>query len=154
MRPGAMNRLRKMTRAVSLVIVVIGPSLLPACAQVTRVAQESVSQIQKEISRHPDNSKLYVRLGLAFWDRNDYAHAFEAFERAVKFGPSSAEAHNWLGAAFMQKGDFPDAVAEFRKAISHNPQYARGYNNLGSALAKNGDLSGAIGAFRKALWLE
>src|SRR6516165_7185414 len=108
MRPGDMNRLAKLTRAVSLVVLAIGPSLLPACAQITRGEHASVSQIQEEISRHPANSKLYVRLGLAFWARNDYAQAFEAFERAVKLGPSSAEAHNWLGAALMQKGDFPN----------------------------------------------
>src|SRR5207253_11316415 len=78
--PGAMNRCLKMSRAARFFIFFVELSLLPAPAQIIEKSRGSVSQIQEEISRHPDNSELYVKLGLAFWDRNDYAHAFEASE--------------------------------------------------------------------------
>jgi cytochrome c-type biogenesis protein CcmH/NrfG len=63
--------------------------------------QISISQLESEIKRDPNNPRLHVALGLAYWDRNDYPHALEAFQRAVKVGPSSAEAHNWLGVALL-----------------------------------------------------
>jgi len=40
-----------------------------------------VSQIEAAVKRDPRNPKLYVSLGLAYWDKNDYPHAFEAFQQ-------------------------------------------------------------------------
>jgi tetratricopeptide (TPR) repeat protein len=116
--------------------------------------QISISQLESEIKRDPNNHRLHVALGLAYWDRNDYPHALEAFQRAVKVGPSSAEAHNWLGVALLEKADLPGATAEFRRAVSLDPKSTRAYTNLGSALAKSGELADAVEAFQKALALE
>jgi len=144
-----MDSRAKVNRTLDLVVLLVG-SILPGRAQLSKNAPASVSQIQDEIKQHPDSPKLYV----AYWDRNDFSHALEAFQRAVKLGPTSAEAHNWLGVATLERGDLPGAVAEFRKAVSLDPKYARAYTNLGSALAKNGELSEAVGAFQRALALE
>jgi tetratricopeptide (TPR) repeat protein len=114
----------------------------------------SPAQIEASIQRDPNNSKLHVDLGLAYWDKNDYPHALEAFQHAVKVGPKSAEAHNWLGVAIMEKADLPGAIAEFRKAVALDPKYARAYTNLGSALAKSGEITEAVDVFQKALALE
>ena len=114
----------------------------------------SIPDLQTAIKSDPGNPKLHVALGLAYWDHNDYPHAFESFQRAVKVGPSSAEAHNWLGVAIMEKADLAGAITEFKKAVSLDPKYARAYTNLGSALAKSGELNDAVQAFQKALALE
>ena len=116
--------------------------MIPARAQKAETAiapRSQVRQIEAAIQRDP-TIRLHVALGLAYWDQNDYPHALEAFQRAVKVGPGSAEAHNWLGVALMGKADLPGAIAEFRKAVALDPKYARAYTNLGSALAKSGDL--------------
>lgn len=114
----------------------------------------SLDQLEAAIGREPSNPKLYVELGLLYWQNDDFPQAFEAFQQAVKVGPASAEAHNWLGVAIMEKADLPGATAEFRKAVSLDPKYVRAYLNLGSALAKGGELDRAIAAFRKVLALE
>src|SRR5258708_2016509 len=150
---GLMNSRAKAARILGVAVFVVG-SILPGRAQVSEDPAASLSQIEGELKQHPNSPKLYVALGLAYWDRNDYPHALEAFQRAVKLGPASAEAHNWLGVATLEKGDFPGAAAEFRKAIPLDPKYARAYANLGSALAKNGELAEAVEVFRKALVLE
>src|SRR5215813_6625467 len=72
----------------------------------------SVSQLESALKNDPKNPKLYVSLGLAYWDKNDYPRALEAFQQAVKIGPGSAEAHNWLGVALMGKADLPGAIVE------------------------------------------
>ena len=92
---------------------------LPAVAQDNRTAA-SVDQIQAAIQRDPDNPKLYIELGLAYWDKNDSARAFEAFQQAVKMGPTSAEAHNWLGVALMERSDLPAAITDCSE-ISFRP---------------------------------
>ena len=117
-------------------------------------AQPSVAQIRSALRREPSSPKLYVKLGQAYWNENDYPQAFDAFKQAVTVAPSSAEAHNWLGAFLMGRGNLPDAISQLRKAVSLDPHYARAYTNLGSALAKSGDLAGAVISFQRALALE
>ena len=131
----------------------LGCSLL-AGAQPTDKAPLSLSQLQAEVRREPNNPKLQVALGLAYWDKNDYPHALAAFQHAVEVGPSSSEAHNWLGVALMERADLPNAIAEFKKAVTLDPRSARAQTNLGSALAKSGEIEGAVAAFEKALALE
>ena len=97
-----MNARAKMNRTLGLMIFAMGSTLLGQ-AQVSEKAPASISQIEDELKQHPGSSKLHVALGLAFWDRNDNQHAFEAFQTAVKLGPTSAEAHNWLGVAILEK---------------------------------------------------
>ena len=114
----------------------------------------TVTQLKAAIKHNPFDPKLYVALGLAYWDANDSPQALEAFQQAVKLGPNSAEAHNWLGVALMEKSDLPGAIAELRKAVALDPKYTRAYANLGSALSTSGDLSEAVEVFKKDLALE
>ncbi len=140
-------------RPVGFLVLIVLVWLIPVSAQKPKQVSPSVSQLEAALKREPNNPKLLVALGLAYWDRNDYPRALEAFQRAVKVGPNSAEAHNWLGVALMEKADLPGAIAEFRKTLALDPKYVRAYTNLGSALAKSGDLGEAVVAFEKALAL-
>jgi len=149
-------------RRGTLVLCVVGSCVLGSAggaaaqsqAKKTAEAPASVTQLQAAIKRDPGNPNLYVTLGLAYWDQNDYPRALSAFQRAVKVGPRSAEAHNWLGVALSEKADLPGAVAAFRKAVALDPKYGRAYTNLGSALVKSGDVAEAVDVFQKALALE
>lgn len=144
---------------ISLLLVICSPAEASLSTENPGQAKEndsalSVTQIQASLQREPGNSKLYIKLGQAYWNNGDYQPAFDAFRQAVKLAPASAEAHNWLGAFLMGRGNLPDSISELRKAVSLDPKYARGYTNLGSALAKSGDLGDAVTAFQKALALE
>ena len=116
-----MIRKRTIPEKLSVAVVVLALALSVQGQKAERAAhptrQRSVSQIESEIKSDPNNPRLFVALGLDYWDKNDYPHALEAFQHAVKVGPSSAEAHNWLGVALMEKADLPGATAEFRKAV-------------------------------------
>src|ERR1700712_2883413 len=103
-------------RRWALVVVPLLLSLYSPAQKGTK--PPSLAQLQAAVKREPANPKLHVALGLAYWDQNDYPHAFESFEHAVKVGPKSAEAHNWLGVALLEKGDIPNGIAEFKKAIA------------------------------------
>jgi tetratricopeptide (TPR) repeat protein len=144
---------RKIPHTFGIVVLAAG-AMLFGQAPAGKNPSASVSQVEDQIRQHPDSPRLYVALGLAFWRQNDFPHALEAFQHAVKVGPNSADAHNWLGVATLEKGDFTGAIAEFRRAIALDPKYTRGYANLGSALNKNGELTEAVKVFRKAVALE
>ena len=152
-----MNMSLTVARICVSLVIDFGSVLLVSAqnpAQNQSPSAHSVAQIEAAIKRNPFNSKLYIELGLAYWDRNDDPDAFEAFQQAVKVAPASSEAHNWLGVALMKQSDLPRAVAELRKAVALDPKYARAYANLGAALARSGDISEALAVFQKALVLE
>ena len=148
-----MTSVQPISRTWSIAALLLALAL-SAPAQKSGKDSPSIEQIESEIRKEPNNPHLQVTLGLAYWDRNDYPHAFEAFQRAVKMGPASAEAHNWLGVALLEKADMRGATAEFKKAVSLDPKSERAYTNLGSALAKSGDLAEAVKAFERALALQ
>ena len=149
-----MNIIRPIARGSFLFFIFMLGCALLASGQKSEKSPSSIGEIEASIKREPNNPKLLVALGLAYWDHNDYSHALEAFQRAVKVGPSSAEAHNWLGVAIMEKADLTGAIAEFKKAVALDPASARAQTNLGSALAKSGEIGEAVDVFKKALALE
>jgi tetratricopeptide (TPR) repeat protein len=144
-------------------LVLVLAARVPAWAQQTPAAAvveqqkappAAIAELEALTAGHPDDPKGWVLLGLAYWDRNEYPRALDAFEHAVNVGQGSAEAHNWLGVALAEKEDLPGAIAELRKAVALDPQYGRAYSNLGSTLAHSGDYAEAVKVFRKALALE
>jgi tetratricopeptide (TPR) repeat protein len=143
-----------MKRCLRWVLFLVLASGAAAGAQVAKKAPPSLAQLEAAVRRDPANPDLHVRLGLAYWERNDYPRALKQFQRAVKVGPRSAEAHNWLGVALSEKSDLPGAIAAFRKAVALDAVYGRAYSNLGSVLAKSGDFAEAVGVFQKGLSLE
>ena len=160
-RPRAMNsRLRLASVCVIPVLFAVWASAsAPHSPQNARPGKRTIrNPLSRRFGPRSSGSlsspKLYVKLGQAYWNENDYPQAFDAFKQAVTLAPTSAEAHNWLGAFLMGRGNLPDAISQLRKAVSLDPKYARAHTNLGSALAKSGDLAGAVTSFQKALALE
>lgn len=84
----------------------------------------SLTQKQAAIQREPQNAKLYIKLGQAYWNSADYQSAFETFKQALNLAPISADAHNWMGAFLMGRGNLPDSISELGKAVSLDPKYA------------------------------
>jgi tetratricopeptide (TPR) repeat protein len=135
-------------------IFCLGLLLTAMSASAQNDAPRDPGQLRATIQQNPSDPKLYIELGLAYWDRNDDRSAFEAFEKAVDVAPKSAEAHNFLGVALMKKADLAGAIKELRTAVSLDPKLIRAYANLGAALARSGDLPEAVTVFQKALALD
>jgi tetratricopeptide (TPR) repeat protein len=120
----------------------------------TKPAADPVPQLEQALAKNPNDAKVNVALGMAYFERGDDARALERLRHAVKVAPDSAEAHNWLGVVLLDRSDFPQGIAALRKAVALDPKYARAYANLGSGLAKSGEFEEAEAVFRKALALE
>ena len=146
-----MKNRKSQTGLATLLFLIIAVAL-PLVAQKSPAAP--IENLQAAIQRSPFDYKLRLALGLAYLELNDFPHALDAFQDAVRLGPNSSEAHNWLGVALMEKSDLPNAIAEFRKAVSLDPNNARAYTNLGSSLSHSGENDQAIAAFKKALALQ
>ena len=124
-----------------------------AVAQTTPAAP-SVPQLEQALAKNPNDPKINVALGVAYFDRGEHARALERLRHAVKVAPNSSDAHNWLGVVLLDRADFPQGIAALRKAIALDPKSTRAYANLGAALAKSGELDEAVDVFQKALALD
>ena len=122
--------------------------------QQTKPAADPVRQMEQALAKNPDDPKINVALGLAYFERGDAARALERLRHAVKVAPDSSEAYNWLGVVLLDRADFPQGIAALRKAVALDPKFTRAYANLGSALAKSGEFDQAVTVFQKALALE
>jgi tetratricopeptide (TPR) repeat protein len=131
-------------------------ALILTAAPVAQTQQpaDPLPQLVQALAKNPNDPKINISLGLAYFERGEHARALERLKHAVKVAPKSSEAHNWLGVVLLDRADFSQGIAALRTAIALDPKSTRAYANLGSALAKSGELDEAVDVFRKALALE
>ena len=93
-------------------------------------AGDRVKGLQDEIARDPENPKLWAALGNAWYDREDWDRAIEAYRKALRKAPKDANVLSDLGAAYRNQGDFRQAIASFEKARSADSDHWQSLLNL------------------------
>jgi cytochrome c-type biogenesis protein CcmH/NrfG len=87
-------------------------------------------QLRKELERDRENPKLWTALGNAYYDREDWDHAIEAYEKARRKAGSDPNLLSDLGAAYRNRGEFHRAIALFEKARAADPDHWQSLLNL------------------------
>ena len=93
-------------------------------------AGDRIKGLQEELARDPENPKLWAALGNAWYDREDWDHAIEAYRKALRKAPKDASVLSDLGAAYRNQGDFPQAIASFEKARAADSEHWQALLNL------------------------
>ncbi|HEY6050822.1 MAG TPA: tetratricopeptide repeat protein, partial [Thermoanaerobaculia bacterium] len=110
------------------------PSASPASGAAakgsTAAAASRVQGLQDEIARDPENPKLWAALGNAWYDREDWDQAIEAYRKALRKAPKDANVLSDLGAAYRNQGDFRQAIASFEKARASDSDHWQSLLNL------------------------
>jgi tetratricopeptide (TPR) repeat protein len=96
----------------------------------------------------------FCNLGVAWYEKGDYAKVIEYSERATKLNPKYAVAFNNLGAAHAKQGNLDVAMECYKKATSINPNYAAAFSNIGVTFYRLGFLEKAVECFEKAIELD
>lgn len=96
----------------------------------------------------------FCNLGVAWYEKGDYAKVIEYSERAIRLDPKYAVAFNNLGAAYAKQGNLDVAMECYKKAASINPNYAAAFSNIGVAFYRLGSLQKAVEYFEKAIELD
>ena len=89
-----------------------------------------IATLQDGLARDPENPKLWAALGNAWYDREDWDHAIEAYRKALRKAPKDASVLSDLGAAYRNRGDFPQAIASFEKARAADSDHWQALLNL------------------------
>jgi tetratricopeptide (TPR) repeat protein len=96
----------------------------------------------------------FCNLGVAWYEKGDYAKVIEYSERAIRLDPKYAVAFNNLGAAHAKQGNLDVAMECYKKATSINPNYAAAFSNIGVTFYRLGFLEKAVECFEKAIELD
>lgn len=100
----------------------------------------------------PDDVDIYVNLGSAFYDKEDYGNALTVYRRALELEPTNAKIHCNLGFLHWGKGDTDEAIKEYELAIEYDKTYDVAYNNLGVIYLDDlGRIQQAIELFTRAI---
>ncbi|HKD18973.1 MAG TPA: tetratricopeptide repeat protein [Thermoanaerobaculia bacterium] len=96
------------------------PAAVPPAAA---AAGDRVGELVRSLERDPENPEILTALGNAYYDREDWDHAIEAYEKARRKAPKNPNLLSDLGAAHRNRGEFDLAVAFFQKARQADPDH-------------------------------
>jgi tetratricopeptide (TPR) repeat protein len=96
----------------------------------------------------------FCNLGVAWYEKGDYAKVIEYSERAIRLNPKYAVAFNNLGVAYAKQGNLDVAMECYKRATSINPKYAAAFSNIGVTFYRLGYFEKAVEYFEKAIELD
>ena len=99
------------------------PAPPSSAAAASPEASGRLDALKAEADRDPQNPKVLAALGNAYYDREDWDHAIETYERALRKAPKDAAVLSDLGAAYRNRGEFKRAIACFRRARAADPDH-------------------------------
>lgn len=112
----------------------------------------AISAYQTAYVLTPEDIDIYVNLGSAFYDKEDYANALVVYRQALELQPHNPKIHCNLGFLYWGKADTEEAIKSYELAIKYNPNYDIAYNNLGVIYLDDlGRVNKAIELFKKAV---
>lgn len=98
---------------------------------VTKNTEAALSSYQIAYTLTPKEIDIYISLGSAFYDVEDYENALIVYRRALELEPKNAKIHCNLGYLYWGMGELTEAIKEYNLSISFDPTYDIAHNNLG-----------------------
>lgn len=112
----------------------------------------AISAYQTAYVLTPEDIDIYVNLGSAFYDKEDYSNALAVYRQALELQPHNPKIHCNLGFLYWGKADTEEAIKSYELAIKYNENYDIAYNNLGVIYLDDlGRVNKAMELFKKAV---
>jgi tetratricopeptide (TPR) repeat protein len=86
------------------------------------------------IERNQGSADLYVLLGNAHAQQDDYEEALKQFDRALQLDPKVREANLSAGLVLLRQGKLPEAERRFRAELASDPKSTRASYHLAYVL--------------------
>ncbi len=112
----------------------------------------AISAYQTAYVLTPEDIDIYVNLGSAFYDKEDYGNALAVYRQALELQPHNPKIHCNLGFLYWGKAETEEAIKSYEMAIKYNDKYDIAYNNLGVIYLDDlGRINKALELFKKAV---
>ena len=119
--------------------------------ETTKDNDSAISAYQNAYILTPEDIDIYINMGSAFYDKEDFDNALAIYRKALELDPMNAKIHCNLGFLYWGKGDTEEAIKEYELAIKYDPSYDIAYNNLGVIYLDDlGRVQHAIELFRSS----
>lgn len=116
--------------------------------------KEAEKYYLKAAATDPNNSLIYGRLGIIYFNQSNLKDAKEAFKMALRLDPENGHYQNNLGLVLYKMGRYKEALLYFENATDLDAQIAKRWLNLGLCLEKLGNWKKAKEAYKKVIELE
>jgi tetratricopeptide (TPR) repeat protein len=121
-----------------------------ACERVLPAVERQLPLAEASAPDADAQKKLYRAIGECRMQLGRYAHAAEAYERAVFLDPQSARAHADLALALSRAGKHQSALQHARLSVQLAPGTWQAHRALGRVLERGGHLVEAAAAMEQA----
>lgn len=114
--------------------------------------EQTIAAAQQAVASNPQESELYVQLGMAYFEAERLEEATAAFHHALALNPKAAAAYNGIGRVGYHTGPPEAAITAYEQAITLDPYYIAPFYGLGILYAAQlGDDEKAVEAFQRGL---
>ncbi len=122
--------------------------LLVACAQTNQRAD-----YDEPTNRSDPNSPamLNVRMGVAYFERQDFDLAIDKLKRAIAIDPKLAIAHSALALVYSTMGAGNEAAKHYKASVKYAPNDPIILNNYGTFLCQQGEYKKAVEYYERTL---
>ncbi|MGJ8664154.1 MAG: type IV pilus biogenesis/stability protein PilW [Marinicella sp.] len=133
-------------------VVLVMLTLLSACVQ-TSGGGNSKKYQDNDSQAEPENSPamLNVKMGVAYFERNDLDTALEKFKRALAHNPKLAIAHSAIATVYSSMNAEVDAKRHYKLSVKYAPNDPVILNNYGTFLCRTGEYLDAVKYYQKTL---
>jgi tetratricopeptide (TPR) repeat protein len=81
-------------------------------------------------------SEAFYNRGNGYAAKDDFDHAIQDFDQAIKLNPNDAAAFNNRGLSYAHKRQYDRAIEDYDQAIKLDPNYAVALSNRANSMAK------------------
>jgi len=110
--------------------------------------KNAVLYLRQHLDEAGDQAAVYARLGSAYLQLGEIAHARDACNRALSVDPTHREARWVLGKAFVAEGRDDEAVRLFKQILEEAPDHTPAFAEVVGSRARRGDRAWLHGALR------
>jgi tetratricopeptide (TPR) repeat protein len=115
---------------------------------------DAIHTYEQVVIQDPKNAVVLNKIGVAYQQLGNYAHAESYYKRAVKADKTFSTSLNNLGTIQYDHENYRKAARYYKQAIKLHPDVATYYSNLAYAYAGDKRFSDAMDAFGSAISLD
>ncbi len=116
--------------------------------------REAIACLKKGLRLDPENSRLWLNLGLSFYALNELENCIYALRQSLNTDANQPDAWDLLGLVFQEKGNFIESKLSYDQALKFEPENGRIWNNYGTLLFAEKKYKEARRAFESAIALN
>jgi tetratricopeptide (TPR) repeat protein len=117
-------------------------------------SDEAIKAYKQASALFPDDDELHSKLGLIYFNQNDYVSADKEYSKAVELDPNVASSVYSLGQVYMAEGLYTDAETQFKKVKLISPDDPSGFYALGQTYRKMGQFDEAAAELNTAIEMD